>query len=145
MGPIHRRMSTEAANDTINGMDEKIMGNCYIIPNKFDGVLQWGNAVYFYLFSVMYLLRNGASVVVIDKIDTSIRSNIAKPLGTTLDDAIYGPRADHFNKEECYEWYPKLLYREQGAMQDLMDLRNNWDHISSNWPKNEVSNQNLGL
>ena len=142
MGPIHRRTSIEAANDTINGIDEKIMGKCYIIKNSFCGVWQWGNAVYFYLFSVMYLLRNGASVVAIDK----IASNLAKPLGTTLDGAIYGPRAQaltDLNREECYEWDPKLVYREQGAMQDLMDLRNSWDDISSDWPKNKDLNINV--
>lgn len=134
----HKRQLAVAPNDTINGYDKRIEGNCYSIQNKFNGFSQWGNAMYFYMFSIMYLLRNGASVVILKSLTTM-------PICTHLADVVYGPNANSYNENDCLEWDPSLWYRSQGAMQDIMDLRRDWDTLTVNWPKNDKSSPRLNL
>ena len=138
LNTIKRKTSLVKENQTITGQDTKIQGNCFIIQNDFNGIRQWGNSIYFLTFSLMYLLRNGASIAVFRR----VTNRKAIPLGTNFDDAIFGPKADQFNEEGCYEWDPLMIYREQGAMQDIMDLRDDWETFTSNWPKNEALNVN---
>ena len=88
-----RKTLLAADNETIDGYDDRVQDNCYIIQNEFNGINQWGNAVYFYMFSLMYLIRNGASIIVIKEVDgTNPRQ--AKPIGTMLDGVVFGPKAD---------------------------------------------------
>jgi len=124
-----------ADNQTIDGYDLRIEDNCYIIQNKFNGINQWGNAVYFNMFSIMYLLRNKASAVI-------IKANGIMPIGTRLTGVVFGPKADSYDENKCLEWSPELFYREQGAMQDIMDLRRDWDNLTESWPKNVSINMN---
>lgn len=149
LNALIRKTLLAADNETIDGYDDRVQDNCYIIQNEFNGINQWGNAVYFYMFSLMYLIRNGASIIVIKEVDgTNPRQ--AKPIGTMLDGVVFGPKADAYasyneKNNNCLEWDPKLLYRQQGAMQDVMDLRRDWDTLTSNWPKNKNSSIDMNM
>jgi len=129
---LSRRQTSVADNQTINGHDARIEDNCYIIKKSYSGLTQWGNAVYFNMFSIMYLLRNKASAVI-------IKANGIMPIGTRLTGVVFGPKADSYDENKCLVWRPRLFYREQGAMQDIIDLRNDWDNLTENWPKTEFT------
>ena len=122
-----------------DGEDEYMKGNCFIVKTTMAGRRQWGNGMYYYMSSIMYLLRKGATYVIIPKVKGH------NPNGAVnLDGIAYGPRASvEFDESTCTKVDPMEIWTGVGGtMWDFIKFRDEFDTMSKDWPTGKTLNQN---
>jgi len=125
----------------------EIEGKCFFINVQIRGDRSWGNAMYYYISAIMYLLRNGATCVFMPHGTMALTNLLANPIGVpNLDGNVFGPMASSVEKSSCITIDPKYLgtgYHgvwsstlppNGSSMQDLMEFREQWDDIKKDWP-----------
>jgi len=125
--------------------DDYVKGNCFIIEGTMMGVRQWGNGIYYYLSAIMYLLKKGATYVIVPTTKNK-QGKIMNPIGAiNLESIAYGPNATlDFDESKCALVNPREIWAGSwGTMWDFMNFRNEWDEFTKDWPKVEKAfNQN---
>jgi len=141
--------STTKTTETVEGTNEglKIKDECFVIDINIRGERQWGNAMYYYMSAITYLLQKGASAVFMPNGRVNPNNSLGNPIGVpNLDNNVYGPKANTVKKSDCkivdsrylgdgYVGLKKGDVRPNGSnMQDMMNFRENWDSIRKDWP-----------
>lgn len=119
-----------ARNNQVQRSLEEVKENCFIVKATMNGLVQWGNGVYYYLSVIDALLKNGATHIKLEQKPGVI------PIGVyNLDGVAYGPKAsENVNESTCTIIEAMdLITKYKGLMWDLMNLREQWDDMTKRW------------